>query len=583
MRVTTEEGGAGGATFEVQPEWLAPPPVRTRKRDFSKLRVRLAVVGFIAIYGVIAGRLIMLGFEEQAPINNYPGAEAAISAARPDLVDRNGEILATDIRTASLYAEPRRILDVDEAAEAIHSVLPELSLPWLRDRLDGDAGFVWLQREITPRQQDAIHLLGIPGLGFLTENQRFYPGGPVASHIVGHVNVDNEGIAGIEKYVDDDFLGMLQQYGFATGEAGDLEPVALSIDLRVQHILRDELVSAVERFDAVAAAGIVLDIYTGEVIAMSSIPDYDPNQPAQSLDPDRLNRVTAGVYELGSVFKAITVAMGLDSGLVHMGDYFDASRPIYAGGFTINDFHGKNRPLTVPEVFIYSSNIGAARMAMTVGAEGQQEFLSRLGLTERLRTELPESADPLVPDRWGDLTTMTVAFGHGVSTTPINLAVAAAALMNGGMLIPPTFLPRSEAEAGALATRVVSEETSQLMRYMFRLNAEEGSGRRADVAGYLVGGKTGTAEKIVNGRYSSSSVFNSYLAAFPMDNPQYVVLAIVDDPQPLPGEGRTAAYNAAPIVANVVRRSASMLGVSPRFTPFDYDTLTSYAVARSGN
>lgn len=577
MRVTTSEAGGGVVGFE--PQWVAPPPTRTRKRDFTRLRIRLAVLAFIAIYGVIAGRLVMLGFAEQASANYRPGAEAAISAARPDLVDRNGDILATDIRTASLYAEPRRILDVDEAAEAIHSVLPELSIPWLRNRLDGDAGFVWLKREITPRQQDAIHRLGIPGIDFLTENQRFYPGGPVASHIVGHVNVDNQGIAGIEKYIDDQWLGDLQQFGFATGDGAGLEPVALSIDLRVQHILRDELVSAVERFDAEAAAGIVLDIYTGEVVAMSSIPDYDPNQPEQALEPDRLNRVTAGVYELGSVFKAVTIAMGLDSGLVHINDYFDASRPIYSGGFTINDFHGKNRPLTVPEVFIYSSNIGAARMAMTVGAEGQQEFLHRLGLTDRLQTELPERASPLVPARWGDLTTMTVAFGHGISTTPMNLAAAAAALMNGGELIPPTFLPRTEDEAALLATQVISPETSQLMRYMFRLNAVEGSGRRADVPGYLVGGKTGTAEKIVDGRYSSTSVFNSFLAAFPMDNPQYIVLAIVDDPQPLEGEGRTAAYNAAPIVANVVRRAAPMLGVAPRFTPFDYATIESYGVA----
>lgn len=578
MRITSEAGGDGEVGF--QPQWLVPSP--TRVRDYTKIRVRLAIVLFILVYGVIAGRLIMLGFEEQAPANYRPGAEAAISAARPDLVDRNGEILAIDIRTASLYAEPRRILDVDEAAEAIHSVLPELSIPWLRGRLEGDAGFAWLQREITPRQQDAIHRLGIPGVGFLTENQRFYPGGPVASHIVGHVNVDNQGIAGIEKYIDDDWLADLQQFGFAAGASSGFEPVELSIDLRVQHILRDELVTAMERYQAVGAAGIVLDIYSGEVLAMSSIPDYDPNQPAQALEPDRLNCVTAGVYELGSVFKALTVAMALDSGMVTMGDYFDASRPIYAGGFTINDFHGKNRPLTVPEVFIFSSNIGAARMAMTVGAEGQQAFLDRLGLTSRIATELPERATPLMPDRWGDLTTMTVAFGHGFLTTPMNLAVAAAALMNGGQLIPPTFLPRSEAEARQMAVQVISPETSQLMRYMFRLNAVEGSGFRADVPGYLVGGKTGTAEKIVDGGYSSTAVFNSFLAAFPMDNPQYIVLVIVDDPQPLPGEGRTSAYNAAPIVANVIRRSASMLGVTPRFQPFDYAILESYALVTTG-
>jgi len=580
MRVV--DGDAGGA-IGFEPKWLAPPAAAAPARDQGRFRLRLAILLFIAIYAVIAGRLIMLGFEEEAPANFRAGAEAAISAARPDLVDRNGEILATDIRTASLYAEPRRILDANEAAIAVNSVLPDLSADWLRQRLEGDAGFVWLQREITPRQQDALHRLGIPGIGFLTENQRFYPGGPVASHIVGHVNVDNQGIAGIEKYIDDLWLGDLQQFGFANTGVGDLEPVQLSVDLRVQHILRDELVAAVDRYQAIAAAGIILDVHTGEIVAMSSIPDYDPNQPAGALEPDRLNRITGGVYEMGSVFKALTVAMALDSGLVSITDRFDASQPIVAGGFTINDFHGQNRPLTVPEVFIYSSNIGAARMAMAVGAEGQQEFLDRLGLTARAPTELPERASPLMPDRWSELTMMTVAFGHGMSTTPINLASAAAALVNGGELIPPTLRPRSEAEAAELAVQVLSPETSQQMRYMFRLNAVEGSGRRADVPGYLVGGKTGTAEKIVDGRYSSDAVFNSFLAAFPMDDPQYIVLVIVDEPQTLPGEaGRTAAYNAAPVVANVIRRSATMLGVSPRFGAFDDALLESYEAATTG-
>ena len=575
--------GDSGSAIGFEPKWLTSPPTVSAVRDQGRFRLRLAILMFVLVYAVIAGRLIMLGFEEKAPENYRLGAEAAISAARPDLVDRNGEILATDIQTASLYAEPRRILDVDDAAIAINSVLSGLSIEWLRERLNGDAGFVWLQREITPRQQGALHRLGIPGVGFLTENQRFYPGGPVASHIVGHVNVDNQGIAGIEKYVDDQWLGDLQQFGFANAGAGDLEPVQLALDLRVQHILRDELIAAVERYQAIAAAGIILNVHTGEIVAMSSIPDYDPNQPVESLGADRLNRITAGVFEMGSVFKALTVAMALDSGLVSITDYFDASAPIVAGGFTINDFHGQNRPLTVPEVFTYSSNIGAARMAITVGPDGQQEFLDRLGLTERGDVELPEQATPLVPDRWGELTMMTVAFGHGMSTTPLSLASAAAALVNGGQLIPPTLLPRTEADAELLAEQVLSAETSQQMRYMFRLNAVEGSGRRADVPGYLVGGKTGTAEKIIDGRYSSQAVFNSFLAAFPMDDPQYIVLVIVDEPQTIPGEAwRTAAYNAAPVVANVIRRSATMLGVSPRFGAFDDALLESYQAATTG-
>lgn len=575
MRVTTEEGGAGSG---LEPSWIvARAETKSKVRDYSRIRIRMAIGGFIVLYGIIVGRLIMLGFVEDEPTVYRTSAEAAISAARPDLLDRNGEILGTDIRTASLYGEPRRILDVDEAAEGIHSVLPELSVDWLRQRLTGDGGFVWLMREITPRQQDAVHRLGIPGIGFLMENQRFYPGGPVASHIVGAVNVDNQGIAGIERYIDGQGLSDLQQFGFANGAGLGLEPMRLSIDLRVQHILRDELIGTMERYQAIAAAGVVLDIHTGEVLAMSSVPDYDPNHPAEALEPDRLNRITAGVYELGSVFKTLTIAMALDNGTATLNSIYDASSPIRAGGFTISDFHGKNRPLTVPEVFIYSSNVGAARMAMAVGAAGQQDFLRRMGIMSRPGTELPERAAPLIPATWGDLTTMTVAFGHGLSTTPMNLAVAAAALVNGGILIPPTLFVRDEATAATLGTRVISEATSQAMRYMFRLNGVEGSGRRADVPGYLVGGKTGTAEKIVDGRYSSNSVFNSYLAAFPMGDPQYVVLIIVDEPHPAsPTEGRTAAYNAAPAVANLIRRSASILGVSPRFTPFDYNSVAAY-------
>ncbi|MCW5696743.1 MAG: penicillin-binding protein 2 [Bauldia sp.] len=531
---------------------------------------------FLLVYSVIAGRLIMLGFDDVVPRATWADPEAAIAAARPDLLDRNGEILATDIKTSSLYAEPRNIIDVDEAAFAINSVLPELSVPWLQNRLEGNRGFVWLKREITPRQQEAIHNLGIPGIGFLTENQRFYPGGPVASHLLGAVNVDNQGIAGIEMYIDRNGLAELQQYGF-TGQGTSLEPVRLSIDLRVQHILRDELQNAMELYSAIAAAGVILDIHTGEVLAMSSLPDFDPNQPAQALDPDRLNRVTAGVYELGSVFKTLTLAMGLDSGLVNLNNIFDASHPLRIGGFSIGDFHGKNRPLTAEEVFIYSSNIGAGRMALVVGPQGQQEFFRRMGLMDRVPGELPERALPLMPSsRWGDLTTVTAAFGHGFSVTPFHLAVATAALMNGGILVEPTFFPRDEATALARGHRVVSEETSQEMRYLFRLNSTAGSGRRADVDGYLVGGKTGTAEKIVNGAYSGSLVLNSYLAAFPMDDPQYVVLIVLDEPKALPGGGTTAAYNAGPTVSAVIRRSAPLLGVAPRFAPFDGSTVAAF-------
>ncbi len=407
--------------------------------------------------------------------------------------------------------------------------------------------------------------LGLPGIGFRMEKRRFYPAGETASHILGLTNIDNQGIAGMEKYIDDQGLADLQASGLA--DAKDLKPVRLSIDIRVQHIVRDEIVQAMSKYHAIAAGAVVLSVKTGEVIAMASVPDFDPNNPVNALDKDRLNRMSAGLYEMGSTFKSFTTAMALDSGKVTLDSRFDASRPITIGHQTIRDFHGKGRVLTVPEVFIYSSNIGSAKEADVVGIEGHREFLHRLGILERMQTELPEVARPTEPKVWKKVHSITIAFGHGVSTTPLQTAVGCAALMNGGFLIEPTFLVRSAADALAGAKQVLAEKTSQDMRYLYRLNAEKGSGKRAEVPGYRVGGKTGTAEKVVNGRYSGDKRFNAFVGSFPMDDPQYIVLSIVDEPKPeKPGMGATAGSNAAPIVANIIRRSASMLGVEPDFS-----------------
>jgi cell division protein FtsI (penicillin-binding protein 3) len=541
----------------------APEAVARGRQDQMRSRIALAIGAFALAYLVIIGRLVMFGILGAGPGGSSYDPNAAIATGRPDLVDRNGEILATDIKMASLYAEPRNIIDPDEATELITSVLPGLDATQLRRKLSGEAGFVWLKREITPAQQKQIHDLGIPGVGFLTENRRFYPGGPAAAHIVGLVNVDNQGIAGIEKYVDDRWLGDLHQAGFARGE--DLDSVKLSIDMRVQHVLRDELMNGMERYHAIAATGIILDVHTGEVRAMASLPDFDPNDPVDASKPDRLNRMSAGTYELGSVFKSFTFAMALDSGAVTLNDRIDATHALRVGRFTIDDFHAKHRILTVPEVFTYSSNIGSARMALKVGQEGQQAYLARFGLTRKVKTDLPEVAAPMVPKKWSELTAMTVAFGHGIAVTPLSVAMADAALLNGGKLIPPTFLPRNRPEADALAVPVIKPETSAAMRYLYRLNVEKGSGKQAAVPGYLVGGKTGTAEKPENGRYSANKRLNSFLAAFPMDDPQYVVLAILDEPKPeKQGAAATAAVNAAPVVGAIIRRAAALLGVEPR-------------------
>ncbi len=533
------------------------------QRDEMRGRIRVAALVFLTAFGLVVGRLVMFGVVPESGIDNMITSSTGMATSRPDIVDRNGEILATDIKMSSLYGEPRKILDPDEAAELLATVLPGLDEATLRQKLSTNAGFAWIQREITPEQREKIHALGIPGIGFLTENRRFYPGGPTAAHIVGLVNVDNQGIAGFEKYLDDRWLADLHAAGFARGH--DMEPVRLSIDLRVQHILRDELVAAMERYSAIAASAVILNVHTGEVMGMVSLPDFDPNTAVDANKPDRLNRMSAGAYELGSVFKSFTFAMALDSGAVTMADRIDATSSIRVGRFTIDDFHGKHRVLTVPEVFIYSSNIGSARMALKVGPERQQDYLRRFGLLTRTETELPEVAKPIVPAKWSELTAMTVAFGHGLAVTPLATAVADAALVNGGFLIPPTFQVRSEAEAERLAVRVIKPETSDQLRYLLRLNVEKGSGSRADVPGYMVGGKTGTAEKVENGRYSANKRLNSFLAAFPIDDPEFAILVVLDEPQAAKqGGGTTAGSNAAPTVAAIIRRAAALLGVEPR-------------------
>ncbi|TPK20301.1 penicillin-binding protein 2 [Mesorhizobium sp. B2-5-9] len=538
----------------------------------GKARIVMTMAVFFGIFSTISGRLVYLGF--QTP-DLSGGPQSRVTASRPDIVDRNGEVLATDIKTASLFAEPRRIVDADEAIEKLSTVLPEIDYEQTYHKLKSGAGFVWLQRQLTPKQQADIMQLGIPGFGFRTEKRRFYPSGETSSYVVGLTNIDNQGISGMEKYIDEQGLSDLQASGLAV--AKDLRPVKLSIDLRVQHVVRDEIAAGLERYRAMGAGAVVLNVKTGEVVAMASVPDFDPNNPYNAQDKDRLNRMSAGLYEMGSTFKSFTSAMALDSGKATMSSRFDASHPIRVGHQAIHDFHGKNRVLSLPEVFLYSSNIGSAREAELVGIEAHREFLHRLGILEKMQTELPEVARPTEPKVWKQVNSFTIAFGHGVSTTPLQAAVGCAALVNGGYLMEPTFLVRSQQDAMAAAKKVVADKTVEGMRYLYTLNAEKGSARNARVPGYRVGGKTGTAEKVINGRYSKELNFNTFVAAFPMDDPQYLVFTIADAPHPeKPGMTDVAANNAGVMAGNIIRRSAAMLGVKPDFSHENGATLVSY-------
>ena len=535
----------------------------------SEPRVGLVILGFSALFLAITGRLVYLGVAPNEQVGLRRATSNAISAARPDIVDRNGEVMATDIRTVSVFAEPRRILDKDEATELLTAVLPDLDAKELRDKLATKKGFVWVKREITPRQQAEVHRLGIPGVGFVPENKRVYPNGTAAAHVLGFANIDNVGIAGIEKYIDSQGLQDLNGAGLAT-EASDLKPVKLSIDLRVQHLLRDELSKGMERFKAIAAAGAIMDVNTGEVIALVSLPDFDPGNPVDALEKDRINRMNVGVYEMGSTFKALTIAMALDSGKVNINSSFStAGGMMRFGRQVIKEYHGTGRTLTVPEVFLHSSNMGSIKMALAVGVEGHKAFLKKMMQLDRMTTELPESAAPIVPQRWGEINTATIAFGHGLAVAPLQALSAVAALVNGGYLMKPTFLKRSEEEARQVATRVIKPETSEAMRFIMRLNGEKGSARKADVAGYFVGGKTGTAEKVINGRYAKNKNFTTFTAIAPSDKPKYLFLAIYDEPKGYAESGgySTAAWNAGVTTGRVIERAAPILGLNPRFDP----------------
>ena len=559
---------------------VAAEPTVSRPRRLVRAMTRLAIersytrvglvgLAFAGVFGGIGLRLVVIAATPGAGSDDHRVAAAATTAIRPDIVDRNGEILATDIRTVSVFAEPRNIYDKDEAVELLTAVLPELNATDLRAKLSTRKGFVWVKREITPKQQVEVHRLGIPGIGFLPDHKRVYPNGTAAAHVLGVTNLDNVGIAGIEKYIDRQGNSALNEFGLVAKQT-DLAPVQLSVDLRAQFAVRDELAKGIEHFKAKAGASMIMDVNTGEVIALVSLPDFDPNNPVDALTDDRINRMNVGVYEMGSTFKAMTLTMALDSGKYNVNSTFDTRGGVLSWGRQkIHEYHGTNRVLTMPEVFTHSSNIGSAKMALGVGVPGHKAFLRKMGLLDRMRTELPESAAPIVPPRWTEINTITIAFGHGLAVAPLQAAAAVAAITNGGDLMTPTFLKTTEEAARAKATRVIAPQTSEAMRFIMRLNAVEGSAKKASVPLYFVGGKTGTAEKVIGGRYNKNRLFTTFMAAAPMDKPKYLFVTIMDEPQGLPESGgyATAAWNAGVVTGKVIERVTPILGLPPRFEP----------------
>jgi cell division protein FtsI (penicillin-binding protein 3) len=526
----------------------------------NRLRLLTVVTMFALGFLVISCRLVDVSLLGQ--IDDTAGQSALNSEAtfkRGDIVDRNGVLLAVNLATASVYANPKIILDAKSAASKLAKVLPDLNYKQLMKELSSRKSFVWIKRNLTPKEQYAVNSLGIPGVSFERGEKRVYPHGNLLAHVLGYVGLDGKGLSGIEKQFD-------KRLAIDKTTKNTQEPLQLSLDLRVQSILHEELSKAKEEFKAIGATGVVMDATSGEVLAMVSLPDFDPHNPGGASVEQRFNRSTLGVYEMGSTFKTFTMAMALDAEKIRLSDSFDVNAPIHAARFRITDYHAKGGWLSVPEIFMYSSNIGTAKIAMEVGGKVQRDFLKKLGLLSPLEIELPEKAPPMYPaeSRWSDISTMTISYGHGIAVTPLHMTKAISALVNGGMLHPVTLLKKID-DTEIPAAQVVSDKTSDNIRRLLRLVVEHGTGNKAAVPGYVVGGKTGTAEKNSRGGYSQHAKLSSFIAAFPINNPRFVILAVLDEPKGTKATGgyATGGMVAAPVVASVVSRMGPLYGMMP--------------------
>ncbi len=478
-----------------------------------------------------------------------------IRMKRADITDRNGVILATSLPSADLYAEADKIKNPETVAAALVQTLPDLKYKPLLKKLKSGRNFVYVKRALTPKEQYEVNRLGFPALNFRHVESRVYPQGELFAHIVGATDIDGNGIAGAEKA----FNERLSTRG---------EPVRLSLDAGIQDTVRLALKESVDKFNAEGAAAVLMNAKTGEVVAMVSLPDFDPNNLKNAKRKSLFNAATLGVYEVGSIMKLFSTAIGLETKKIKISDSVDASDPVVLANYKIQDIPKLRRVLSIPEILIHSSNVGAARIALSVGTEKQREYLKRFGFFTPASVELPERGHPLFPSKWRELNTATAAYGYGVAVTPLHIAAATSALVNGGVYHAPSLLFKRNANE-IIGERVISEKTSDIMRAIMRLVVIEGSGRRANVSGYEVGGKTGSAQKIAKGKYVKNSLRTSFVSAFPMDNPQYVLMVMMEAPQRIKEtfNFNTAAWNAVPTAERIISAVAPQLGIAPR--PFE--------------
>lgn len=554
--------------------------------DLARGRIVLIAAFFMLLYIVVVARLfdatMIEGYMLQQPTADLEqqGATKVVqeenktAAFRADIVDRNGVLLATSLKTASLHADPKIILDPKAAAEGLTKIFPDLTYGDTLKKLQMTKRFVWIKRNLTPSEQEEVLKLGEPGLVFDYAYKRVYPQGNLAAHMVGYTDVDGNGQGGVERSFNELLI------------ASD-DPLKLTIDVRLQHILRREVNKAIADFTGIGGAGMIMDVNTGEILAATSLPDFDPNQSHSNTDGQTMfNRVTLGAYEMGSTFKTFTTAALLDQKGVPFTKKYDASQPIHEGRFTIKDFHPENRPLTLPEVFMVSSNIGTAMMARELGTDGLKKIFSDLGFMQKPEFEIDEVAAPIIPRPWGNVNTLTASYGHGIAVTPLQLTAGISSIVNGGLRVKPKLVLHDEsAEDKAEKFRVISQETSLKMRQLLRLVVANGTAKKADIRGYSIGGKTGTAQKNIHGRYVNDKRIAIFVGVFPAYDPKYAVMVLVDEPHPNKTSYgyATAGWVAVPAAGRVIAEMGSILGMPPEFDEADIsEPLKQFISMKSG-
>ena len=545
------------------PALVAPRPERLRlvgqRRQILAVMHQRLMFGMLVFAGIVA--IIALRILWLAAFGDHAGRKEGLTSFVPergDIVDREGQPLARTIDAWTISIHPKNVIgDKLALARKLAQLMPEHGEDQYFALLRSGKPFFYLRRRASPELVEAVNAIGEPGLAIEREPDRLYPQTALAAHVIGYTDIDGHGVAGMERAFDSR-LSDARTRG---------EPLVLSIDSRVQQALEHELLDAMTHFSAIGAAGVVMDIRTGEVLAMTSLPQLNPNAAGQGSDEARFNRATLGVYELGSTFKPFTVAMAMDSGIIKsFGQIYNCPQELHVYGHVVHDTHPYGRQCSVAEIMKESSNIGTAQIADQVGAQRQKFFLKKMGFLDPVAIELKERGRTLTPgSRWGPFETMTVGFGHGIAVTPLHLATGYATLFNGGVYRPATLLKVDRNHPLTPGRRVFSEDTSYKMRGLLRLVVTQGTGRKADAPGYRVGGKTGTAEKLLNGHYTSSAVVTSFAGVFPMDEPRYVMVMMLDDPKATAETYgfHTAAWNIGPAFGVTVSRIAPMLGVRP--------------------